>query len=1067
MLGILLLAWIAGGGTDVQGESSQTSYPNQNGKWALHYAGPHDSRANTCDFTVSACESVTVDAPSGPGRYDIYVLGVDVDEVLGTRFGLSCDGPLLFYGWMSCGELEIPTDGWPGCGEGNAVTWGAVPAPGPTVTVGILDVYVYGGSVSLSTGPDPRVGHAEWCDNSDPAPLCFPTAAPSAFSTIGFGGGGSIDCAAAGSAGCDVSPSSLEFGGVEVGSSTDLDFTISNPGTWIITGSVEETCEHYEIVAGGGSYALGPGGSHVVTVRFSPASTGTRTCTIDLGEDACSEVACSGRGLSWGCYVAPGVLDFGKVECDSSSDLTFTVTNTGTETLSGTISESCDAFEIVSGGGAYTLVGGEPRDVTVRFTPTSRVPYSCSIDLGSDYCTSVSCTGEGSLPLCETSPTSLDFGTVPAGTSSDLSFTITNTGSEALSGTVTESCSHYEIAGGSSYSLEPGEWHLVTVRFRPTAAGTFDCTVDTGLELCPNVSCTGHAVSADCDVSPASLNFGEVEIGSSADSVFTISNLGSWTLNGTVSESCSYYAIVSGGGPYSLDPGESREVTVRFSPTVTGWKNCTVNLGEELCPNVSCTGKGISTSCEVSPASLSFGTVLLGSSSELSFTITNTGTSIISGSVTESCDHYAITAGGGPYSLASGESREVTVAFEPTATGDLHCTVDTGLDLCSDVTCSGRSSTDPPPPPPPGRNANGKWALHYAGPHDSVINTCDFLLVDCVDLDVAAPGEAGRYDIYVIAAEVVEVAGTRYGLFCDGPFYFYGWTSCADLEIPTPGWPGCAEGIAQTFSTPRVGPYVTLGILDVYSYGSPSSLSAGIDPRVGFAEWCDGSQPSPLCNSTTSLWAFGVMGFGEYGYNPCGVVPTELVKVSAEARGGGIFLQWRPSSASSFERFYVHRSAGSRDGDYSVLDGDGVRGGLGGEAGYSYMDADVVPGTLYYYKLEGVRRDGEGVFFGPYQVMATEVKGECRLSQNVPNPMSRGGVTTIHYSVAQGGEVRIRILDAAGRLVRAIRQDAGPGPNSVTWDGRDAYGRQVPEGVYFYEIRAGGFAAERKMVVVD
>ncbi len=40
------------------------------------------------------------------------------------------------------------------------------------------------------------------------------------------------------------------------------------------------------------------------------------------------------------------------------------------------------------------------------------------------------------------------------------------------------------------------------------------------------------------------------------------------------------------------------------------------------------------------------------------------------------------------------------------------------------------------------------------------------------------------------------------------------------------------------------------------------------DPRIGSAEWCDGTQPNPVCRQTSSPGAFGSVGFGRPGYNP-------------------------------------------------------------------------------------------------------------------------------------------------------------------------------------------------------
>jgi hypothetical protein len=100
----------------------------------------------------------------------------------------------------------------------------------------------------------------------------------------------------------------------------------------------------------------------------------------------------------------------------------------------------------------------------------------------------------GSPVVCAVAPTSLNFGTIAVGGHVDKTFTITNVGGGTLSGTVSESCAHYNIqAGGGAYSLGAGASVVVTVRFAPTSAGTKTCTIDTGIEICSDVSCTGNA----------------------------------------------------------------------------------------------------------------------------------------------------------------------------------------------------------------------------------------------------------------------------------------------------------------------------------------------------------------------------------------------------------------------------------------------------------------------------------------------------------------------------------------------------------------------------------------------
>jgi len=87
------------------------------------------------------------------------------------------------------------------------------------------------------------------------------------------------------------------------------------------------------------------------------------------------------------------------------------------------------------------------------------------------------------------------------------------------------------------------------------------------------------------------------------------------------------------------------------------------------------------------------------------------------------------------------------------------------------------------------------------------------------------------------------------------------------------------------------------------------------------------------------------------------------------------------------------------------------------------------------------------------------------LEQNYPNPFNP--VTEISYALPKGSNVLLRIFDVSGRhvatLVDGFRE---AGYSSVTWDGRDNRGMAVSSGVYFYQIVAGNWSEQRKMVLL-
>ena len=86
------------------------------------------------------------------------------------------------------------------------------------------------------------------------------------------------------------------------------------------------------------------------------------------------------------------------------------------------------------------------------------------------------------------------------------------------------------------------------------------------------------------------------------------------------------------------------------------------------------------------------------------------------------------------------------------------------------------------------------------------------------------------------------------------------------------------------------------------------------------------------------------------------------------------------------------------------------------------------------------------------------------LGQSVPNPFT-GSAARIPFVLPQGGDVRLRVLDLAGRQVRLLVQGRlEAGRREVVWDGRDDGGREVSAGVYLYEVESLGLRATRRLI---
>jgi hypothetical protein len=334
----------------------------------------------------------------------------------------------------------------------------------------------------------------------------------------------------------------------------------------------------------------------------------------------------------------------------------------------------------------------------VRFSPTATGSATGTVAFtsnGGNASGTVSGTG-GPPPVMSVTPASQSFGMVAVGSSKDLTFTVQNVGGGTLTGSAS-TVAPYSIVSGGSYSLGSFASQAVVVRFTPTATGSATGTVtfpSSAGTLLRGVSGTGDTSSPVIAVTPASLSFGTVTVGSSGDLSFTVQNTGGGTLTGSASIAAPY-SIVSGGS-YSLVAGASQAVVVRFTPTAAGSAPGAVAFtsnGGNLSRTVSGTG-GTAPAITVTPASLSFGTVLVGSSKDLSFTVQNTGGGTLTGSASTSAPFSIVSSGS--FTLGPGASQSVSVRFAPSAPGGVSGTVvfiSNGGNVSSPVTGAGATGT--------------------------------------------------------------------------------------------------------------------------------------------------------------------------------------------------------------------------------------------------------------------------------------------------------------------------------------------------------------------------------------
>ena len=105
-------------------------------------------------------------------------------------------------------------------------------------------------------------------------------------------------------------------------------------------------------------------------------------------------------------------------------------------------------------------------------------------------------------------------------------------------------------------------------------AGSFPyfCIPHCGMGMVGTVKVAALPPGINMSVTPVPVGFGKAGIGQSSDKVITIKNAATsiGPLTGNVGAPSAPFSVISGGGAFTLNPGQSTSVLIRFSPSAVG-----------------------------------------------------------------------------------------------------------------------------------------------------------------------------------------------------------------------------------------------------------------------------------------------------------------------------------------------------------------------------------------------------------------------------------------------------------------------------------------------------------------
>ncbi len=199
----------------------------------------------------------------------------------------------------------------------------------------------------------------------------------------------------------------------------------------------------------------------------------------------------------------------------------------------------------------------------------------------------------GGPPDIAVSETTLEFGEVAVGGEATLSFTIANEGEGELalqSATLADTDGPFLVTRLEPSTLEPGASTTVAVTYSPSGPGEHTNLLfiqsDDPDEPSVEVVVSGTATGAWLTVSPEAFDFGTLYVGCDASRTLSLSNTGTGDLlitaiSGTsASDELLLDTLEDYNGelPWSLSPGELREVSVAYTPADESADSLTVSI---------------------------------------------------------------------------------------------------------------------------------------------------------------------------------------------------------------------------------------------------------------------------------------------------------------------------------------------------------------------------------------------------------------------------------------------------------------------------------------------------------
>jgi hypothetical protein len=197
------------------------------------------------------------------------------------------------------------------------------------------------------------------------------------------------------------------------------------------------------------------------------------------------------------------------------------------------------------------------------------------------------------------------------------------------------------------------------------------------------------------------------------------------------------------------------------------------------------------------------------------------------------------------------------------------------------------------------------------------------------------------------------------------------------------------------------------------------------------------------------LRSFSELWLNNGGINKSSPLPAKLLEFTAQKSAvSNVLLTWKTGTETDVARYEIELARGNAElqaGNFVKIGEVNSLGNTTNERTYTFVDAETEKFGPRYYRLKIVNTDGS---FN-YSPVRSVVFDEPAVWQIYPNPST--GLFSLVYQLNNQEEIRARVLDAKGSLVREYRKTANGFLQKLNVDLT-----AKPAGVYLLQIDAAG-----------